>query len=292
MARSTPTIEKSTLVANAGEWALEIAVGSAAWFEWLERESSTLFAFHAPEGGYTARREGSGSGRGGWYWKAYRKHQGRLYRAYMGKAEDLMLERLRKIAQALSARIASEGKASEEISGAVHLAEREGGLNPAATPLLETRLRPPRLPAQLVERAHLLELLDGGRQQKLTLLHAPAGFGKTTLVNRWLARRQAQAPTFVAWLSLEGGDNDPLRFWSALLAACQLSDQRIGQTALAHSSQSARLPFALSPPRTPLPFFLNTLTRFVQETPCVLEDYHLIEHAQIHAMLAFFIEHF
>src|SRR5258708_31467495 len=146
MPRSTPTIDKNTLIAHEGERALEIAVGSAAWFEWVGRESSTLFAFHVPEGGYTARKEGSGSGRGGWYWKAYRKHQGRLYRAYMGKAEDLTLVRLKEIAQALSARIASEGKASEEISGAVHLAERGGGLNPAATPLLETRLRPPRLP--------------------------------------------------------------------------------------------------------------------------------------------------
>src|SRR5258708_24905794 len=151
MARSTPTIEKSTLVANAGEWALEIVVESAEWLEWLERDDSTLFAFHAPEGGYTARREGSGSGRGGWYWKAYRKHQGRLYRAYMGKGEDLTLARLREIAQTLSARIASEGKVIKEISGAARQAKREVGLKPAATPLLETRLRPPRLPAQLVE---------------------------------------------------------------------------------------------------------------------------------------------
>src|SRR5258708_20006789 len=101
----------------------------------------------------------------------------------MGKAEDLTLERLRKIAQTLSARIASEERAIEEISGVARLAEREGGSNPVATPLLETRLRPPRLPAQLVERAHQLVLLDGGRQQKLTLLHPPAGFCKTTLLS-------------------------------------------------------------------------------------------------------------
>src|SRR5258708_37055894 len=151
MARSTPTIDKNTLIAHEGERALEIGVGSAAWFEWVGRESSTLFAFHAPEGGYTARKEGSGSGRGGWYWKAYRKHQGRLYRAYMGKAEDLTLARLREIAQTLSARIASEGKVIKQISGAACQAKREVGLKPAATPLLETRLRPPRLPAQLVE---------------------------------------------------------------------------------------------------------------------------------------------
>lgn len=291
MARSTPSIDKSTLIAHEGERTLEIAVGSAAWFEWLERESSTRFAFHAPEGGYTARKEEAGSGRGGWYWKAYRKHQGRLYRAYMGKAEDLTPGRLREIAQTLSARITSAGSAMKENSEAARLAEREVGLKLAATPLLETRLRPPRLPAQLVERAHLLALLDGGQQQKLTLLHAPAGFGKTTLVSRWLTRHQAQSPTFVAWLSLEDGDNDPLRFWSVLIAACQLSDERIGQTALAHLSQSARLPFAQSPLQTALALLLNDLRRFVQEGIVVLEDYHLIEHAQIHETLAFFIEH-
>jgi LuxR family maltose regulon positive regulatory protein len=292
MARSTPTIDKNILVAYEGERVLEIAVGSAAWFEWLGRDNSTLFAFHSPEGGYTARKEGSGSRRGGWYWKAYHKHQGRLYRAYMGKAEDLTQARLREIAQTLSARITSEGKAIKETSEAPRLAERKVSLNPADTPLLETRLRPPRLPTQLVERAHLLALLDGGRQQKLTLLQAPAGFGKTTLVSHWLARRQAQAPTFVvAWLSLEGSDNDPLRFWSALISSFQLSDERIGQTALAQLSHSARLPFAQSPLQATLALLLNDLSRFVPEGVVVLEDYHLIEHAQIQETLAFFIEH-
>ena len=299
-------------MAHEGARALEIVVESAEWLEWLERDDSTLFAFHAPEGGYTARREGSGSGRGGWYWKAYRKHQGRLYRAYMGKGEDLTLARLREIAWTLSERIASEGKAREENPGAARMTGEQRGLENASeaarlsehevtsgsalTPLLETRLRPPRLPSQLVERAHLLALLDGGRQQKLTLLHAPAGFGKTTLVNRWLAHHQARgtaehrAPLFVAWLSLEEGDNDPLRFWSALIAACQLSDERIGRTALAQLSQSTRLPFAQSPLQAALAFLLNDLSHFVQEGVVVLEDYHLIEHAQIHEALSFFIE--
>ncbi|GHO77435.1 hypothetical protein KSD_52060 [Ktedonobacter sp. SOSP1-85] len=290
MTRSTPTIEQNTLVTHEGEQALEIAVGSAAWFEWVGRGRSTLFAFHAPEGSYTARKEGSGSGRGGWYWKAYRKHQGKLYRAYMGKGEDLTLARLQEIAQALSSRIASEKKASKETSGAKPLATRGEGLHQAATPLLETRLRPPRLPAQLVERDPLLALLDGSRQQKLTLVHAPVGFGKTTLVSRWLTRRQAQVPLFVAWLSLEAGDNDPLRFWSTLIAACQLSDAQIGQTALEQLSQSTRQPFTQAPLQAALAFLLNDLSRFVQEGVVVLEDYHLIEHAQIHETLAFFIE--
>jgi LuxR family transcriptional regulator, maltose regulon positive regulatory protein len=304
MARSTPVIEKNTLVVRGGE--REIVVGSTAWFEWLGRESSTLFAFHHPHGGYTARRERSGSGRGGQYWKAYRKHQGQLYHVYMGKAEDLTLVRLGEVAQALAERIAdqagvsanrTEGEARSETLGnhseretMGHSREKKSG-HEVMTPLLETRLRPPRLPARLVERAGLLDLLDGGRQQKLALLHAPAGFGKTTLVSRWLARLQERAPLFVAWLSLEDGDNDPLRFWSALITSCQLADERVGQAALAQLAQGARIPFAQSPLHTALALLLNDLGRSVRDGVVVLEDYHLIAHPQIHETLAFFIEH-
>src|SRR5256885_15339007 len=75
---------------------------------------------------------------------------------------------------------------------------------PVATPLLRSKLRPPRLPARLVERASLLELLDEGQRQKLTLVQAPAGSGKSTLVAQWIAQHEAQAATrhnslLVAW---------------------------------------------------------------------------------------------
>src|SRR5262249_1804328 len=152
----------------------------------------------------------------------------------------------------------------------VHSREKQSG-GEGVTPLLETRLRPPRLPARLVERAGLLNLLDGGRQQKLVLLHAPAGFGKTTLVSSWLARGKARTPLFVAWLSLEEGDNDPLRFWSALITSCQLADKRVGQAALAQLAQGARMPFAPSPLQTALALLENDLSRCVRDGVVVLE---------------------
>jgi LuxR family transcriptional regulator, maltose regulon positive regulatory protein len=164
-------------------------------------------------------------------------------------------------------------------------------------PLLASRLSPPRLPVLLVERARLLALLDAGQKQKLTLLQAPAGFGKTTLVNQWLAHRQeqvavaAQNPSPVAWISLESDDNDPIRFWTSMIVACQSFHEQIGQTALAHLSQAHRLLFPPSLLETTLTLLLNDLTRFVQEGVLILEDYHLIEHARIHETLAFFIEH-
>jgi len=80
--------------------------------------------------------------------------------------------------------------------------------------LLSTKLALPRPRPSLVLREPLLERLDEGLEHKLTLLSAPAGFGKTTLVSEWIATRgERQEANPVAWVSLDPGDNDPVRFW-------------------------------------------------------------------------------
>src|SRR5436305_1687997 len=89
--------------------------------------------------------------------------------------------------------------------------------------LLLSKLRPPRPASVLIERPALLSLLDRVLACTLTLLSAPAGFGKTTLLQQWLSARQSQADfPPVAWVSLDEGDNDALRFWSYLFAASQV----------------------------------------------------------------------
>src|SRR5439155_15031557 len=80
-------------------------------------------------------------------------------------------------------------------------------------PLLASKLHPPRLPGGLIERTRLLDRLDAGLSHKLTLLSAPAGFGKTTLVRQWIAARVGLTGLPVAWVALDAGDNDPVRFW-------------------------------------------------------------------------------
>src|SRR6266511_6485280 len=80
--------------------ASSIAVGSLAWYAWLE--DATTFAFTSAEGGFTARKERSGQT--GWYWKAYRKRDGTLHRAYLGKSADLSLDRLTAIATDIAQR--------------------------------------------------------------------------------------------------------------------------------------------------------------------------------------------
>ncbi|GCE10701.1 LuxR C-terminal-related transcriptional regulator [Tengunoibacter tsumagoiensis] len=284
MAHTTPTIRDAVLHFYENEQEISISVGSARWFAWLQEETTLLFSFHSLDGSYTARKEHAGNHRGGYYWKAYLKRQGRLSRAYLGKSEDLTLDRLNEVAMMLAKRPLSRQPPQMAYP------------QPAATPLLQSKLHPPRLPVQLVERIPLLELLDKGRRQKLTLVQAPAGFGKTTLVAQWIARSEAQAaiqrkPWLVAWLSLDSGDNDPIRFWSSLIAAIPALYGHIGQVALAQLSQQSQSPFAPAQLEAALASLLNDLTGSVPEGVLVLEDYHLIEHERIHKTLTFFIEH-
>ena len=93
-----------------------------------------------------------------------------------------------------------------------------------ATSILVTKLFIPPPRAELVPRAGLIERLNHGLDRKLTLISAPAGFGKTTLVSEWVAG--CNRP--VAWLSLDEGDNDPARFLTYLVAALQTISKDIG----------------------------------------------------------------
>ena len=109
-----------------------------------------------------------------------------------------------------------------------------------STPLLATKLYVPPPRAKLVRRPRLIERLNEALHlgHRLILISAPAGFGKTTLLSEWIAsanqggdRAPSEPRTRFAWLSLDGGDNDPARFLTYLLAALQQVDPTIGETA-------------------------------------------------------------
>jgi LuxR family transcriptional regulator, maltose regulon positive regulatory protein len=110
--------------------------------------------------------------------------------------------------------------------------------------LLATKLHMPRLRAQLVPRSFLIERLQQGMEYALTLVSAPAGFGKTTLLTQWVA--ESGRP--VSWLSLEPEDNEPVRFLSYLIAALQAQDPQLGMNmvALLEAPQAAPLESALA----------------------------------------------
>lgn len=158
-------------------------------------------------------------------------------------------------------------------------------------PLLEPKLSPPRLPGSLVVRERLLAQLDTGQEGKLTLIAAPAGFGKTTLASQWVADRRERG-TFppVAWVALDAGDNDPVRFWRYVITACRAFDVNLGESIL-ESLHAAHPSFGPVPLEPILTTFLNALSRLPDRGILVLEDYHLITNPQIHDAMTFLLDH-
>jgi hypothetical protein len=95
--------------------------------------------------------------------------------------------------------------------------------------LLHTKLMPPRIHPAVISRPALSARLTEGLTKKLTLVNAPTGFGKTTLVRLWLSDRKISS----AWVALGGNDNDPVRFWTYVITALRTFDPAVGKTALA-----------------------------------------------------------
>src|SRR5258707_13724239 len=118
-----------------------------------------------------------------------------------------------------------------------------------ASPLLATKLHMPRRQRDLVARPRLSERLGRGAESALTLVSAPAGFGKTTLLTQWLAAGPA-ARRSVAWLSLDQRDNDPGLFWTYLVAALKTAVQGGGASVL--SLLQSPEPPSEAGPATPL----------------------------------------
>src|SRR6266702_4358578 len=100
MAKASATVQGDLLCYQHNGQDSRLTVASPAWFEWLQTASP--FTFACGQGTFTARAERAGNRRGGWYWKAYRAQGGKLHRAYLGRPEDLTLERLIEVAQALA----------------------------------------------------------------------------------------------------------------------------------------------------------------------------------------------
>jgi LuxR family maltose regulon positive regulatory protein len=154
-----------------------------------------------------------------------------------------------------------------------------------ASPLLETKLYVPKLRRSLVVRPRLHEYLSQGAESKLTLISAPAGFGKTTVVAEWLAANPAGGP-LAAWLSLDPDDNQPATFWSYVLAALQTVAPEIGAAALS-LLQAPRPP----PIETVLAPLLNELNAVSNDIVLVLDDYHVVDAPDVQGGMAFLLDH-
>lgn len=147
--------------------------------------------------------------------------------------------------------------------------------------LLSTKLRAPTHHVVRVRRARLLSALDEGAERGTTLICAPAGFGKTTLVADWLHRHDRRA----AWVSLDSGDSDPVLFWSYVAAACQEVEPTLGLDAAAVLASGRP-----SADREALLSLLNDIASVDLPVTLVLDDYHLVDSTEVHEGMAVLAE--
>ena len=137
----------------------------------------------------------------------------------------------------------------------------------------------------LIPRLRLFELLNTSLECSLTLVSAPAGFGKTTLLSTWLRTLPAERPQ-IAWVSLDEGDNEPALFWRYVLTA--LDHQQSGLcTQLITYLQTHQAP----PLRSVLQTLMNRLAEQSEQFLLILDDYHLIAEQAIHTSLTYLVEH-
>jgi predicted ATPase/DNA-binding CsgD family transcriptional regulator len=218
MTPAPPYIEGQTLTYQQDEQAQTLMIGTPAWYRWLQ--TATTFTFTSDKGTFTARREQAGNKRGGWYWRAYHKHAGKLRRVYLGRSEELTPERLSAVATHLAGQ--------DEVVEHEHARARHGKPGQAGH-----EERPPRSPADLswrqAERGASPEAVRRpsstlpspltslvGREREVvaacTLLSHPevreftltgtGGVGKTRLALAIAARMQDAFPDGICFVSL------------------------------------------------------------------------------------------
>ncbi|HTK11423.1 MAG TPA: LuxR C-terminal-related transcriptional regulator [Ktedonobacteraceae bacterium] len=270
---SRGVVSDGILLYQEGVRKISLSVDSPAWYSWLEQARS--FSFRGDEGTFTAHKARPGHRRGSWYWYAYLRRHGQLFRLYLGASSSLTLECLHDAARQLLRKAGDSSERSADLS--------RSAKNGSRTTFLITKFHIPRPPIHYIARSRLLAELDQGAQTRLTLVSAPAGSGKTTLLSAW-----ARATAFpVAWLSLEVADDDPQRFLSILLAAIKFPETQPGEQDVARRQVSREQAW-----EEVLTRFANELgTLLTRDTIVILDDYHLLSSELIHTALRFLVEH-
>ncbi|GCE31650.1 HTH-type transcriptional regulator MalT [Dictyobacter alpinus] len=265
------------------------------WLPWLETQHS--FAFAGRHGRINLLKEQRRNSAEG-YWYAYRRHQGRMRKRYLGLSSQLSIEKLEELAALLTHEPAvtsaspATAPTSQSKTGNVNT---ENIRNPTVSalsfePLLIPKLQLPQPQKSLLSRERLWRLLDQGLEHKLTLISGPAGYGKTTAVSQWIAQGSSRADfPRVASVNLDEEDNDVVRFWRYLIAACQLLLPHCGGEALELLRAHRLLPFKSL--HMMLTSLLNELSQLEEPAVLILDDCHLVNSPQVIESLSFFIDH-
>ena len=160
------------------------------------------------------------------------------------------------------------------------------------SPLLRTKITPPRIPPEFVHRPRLTERIDRGVKGPLTLLSAPAGYGKTNLLIEWVDSTQLP----VAWLNIDSDDNDRSRFFRYLIAAFQTVEPHLGEEALyflqstPDNSQDIGGDFLTSGLKVGLTQLINEIAALPNEIVLILDDFQMLEGAPIRQSTNYFLK--
>ena len=280
MQRIIPTVKGERLYQSETE-SDPIVVGTHAWYDWLEHH--TTFTFVDRVGTFTARK--SIIKTGDFYWKAFRKRQGKLHRIHLGHSHSLTLERLQATSRAFIEELVPNKLTN--VSSTHPVATRFSSPRVAINAdiyksLIHTKLFPPRSLRDIISRTHLIERLNEGLSGNITLLCAPVGFGKTTLLTEWIHTIDRTT----VWLSLDEKDDELRTFVQSLAAALHniFSDAFQATASLLHAQQ-------IPSPDQIATILINDLADLPDDVVLVLDDYHLIHKSDIHTLLNLLIEH-
>jgi hypothetical protein len=259
-----------------------ILVGSPTWYDWLEHHSS--FVFYARGVVFHARK--CGTEPGDLYWEATSAQAGELKRIRLGYGHSLSLERLAVAARTLAGEHASTEAADQSSTQPAlatyqhHAPQPQASVDPLRS-LVRTKLYRPRSSSDVIPRARLLERLNAGLGGNVTLVCAPAGFGKTTLLAEWL--ETIDRPW--AWLSLDEHDNELRTFVHSLTSALQsvFPDAFEATFSLCNALQFPALDQVAT-------LLINELADVPDAVVLVLDDYHLMRASEVHTLLTLLIE--
>ncbi|HEV2656856.1 MAG TPA: AAA family ATPase, partial [Ktedonobacteraceae bacterium] len=236
MAQDHPTVQEDRLVYELDGRTQEIILETSEWYTWLDIAS--MFTFRSTIGTFTARKERAGNKRGGWYWKAYRKHKGKLFSIYIGKSESLTIVRLHTVAARLNG---EDGLMKSQV---IHLPTPEASSLPTFSPAAPERIPQVeqtshkvnvhffQFPAQLTtlvgreqDIAQICALLRRSEVRLLTL-QGPGGVGKTRLAlaaAKELSDEYADGVVFVTLAPIR----DPNLVISAIAHALKLQQEAL-----------------------------------------------------------------
>ncbi len=277
---SRPIVRNNQLFLDAAQPGAfdAIEVGSTQWYAWLARNQG--FLFEGGTGHFTARRE---TRRGSEYWYAYRRRDGKFSKTYLGKSEELTPERLEQASAHLAGQTALLSDSTDWTTTLknAEVAEEAGTM---MSIWARTKTRLPALPPKLIARPRLTRRITA----PVTVIHAPSGYGKSTLLNEWRQSCGMQ----VAWAWLDASDNQAWHFWFTIVTALQTVNSDWGRDLLPrfHELSTATMP-DVSLYLASEVIRATSASESRRPVGLILDDYHHITQPDIHLAVETFLQH-